>query len=77
MRNKNKLRGQLTVIGIMMVFISLVVFVAIRPVLVEVISDAGLTGTEALIAELFPTMILLGILGSLVLYFYPQRTERY
>jgi len=71
------LRGQLTVIGIMMVFISLITFIALRPVLVQAISDAGFTGSEKMIAEMFPFMILIGILGSLVLYLWPERTQNY
>jgi uncharacterized membrane protein (DUF373 family) len=75
--NGNKKRGQLSIMGIMMVFIMLIVYTALRPALVDVISNAGLTGTEGLIGDLFPTLILLGILGSLVLYLWPQRTQGY
>jgi len=70
-------RGQLSIMGILMVFIMLIVFIALRPALVQVISDAALTGTEGIIADLFPTLLLLGILGSLVLYIWPQRTQGY
>lgn len=66
-------RGQLTIIGIVMTAITLIVYVGIRPVIMSVLSDAGLTGTEKLIADLIPLVILVMILLSALHYGTPQR----
>lgn len=76
MRNNAK-RGQLSIMGIMMVFVTLVVYMAFRPALIEIISTMGLTGADKLIADLIPFIMLIGILASLVLYIWPQRTQSY
>lgn len=59
-----KHRGQNVVFGInkvILTIVCLVVYGAMYPLLVTVLSDMALTGMEALIGGLIPILILLGI----------------
>jgi len=68
-------RGQYTIYALFMTIITLIAYVAVYPVLTEVISDAGITGIEGTILSLCPLFILLFILLSAMWYVYPYREE--
>ena len=68
-------RGQYTIYALFMTIITLIAYVAVYPVLTEVISDAGITGIEGTILSLSPLFILLAILLSAMWYVYPYREE--
>ena len=68
-------RGQLTIVGVIMTFIALVAFIALAPVLIDLISNSGITGTEKTLLDFFPTLILLGIILGAYVYFAPTRTQ--
>lgn len=68
-------KGQFTIIGIILVFISLVTFLALEPALSEVIDDANMTGSAGLMADLFPFFFLAGILITLLMYTQPGRQQ--
>ena len=68
-------RGQLTIVGVIMTFIALVAFIALAPVLIDLISNSGITGTEKTLLDFFPTLILLGIIIGAYVYFAPTRTQ--
>ena len=68
-------RGQYTIYALLMTIITLIAYVAVYPVLTEVISDAGITGIEGTILSLSPLFILLAILLSAMWYVYPYREE--
>lgn len=72
---RGRSRGQFTVIGLIMVFIALLVYAGIHPVIVNTISDAGFTGADKIIADLIPFMFLVGILLSVLVYATPQRQQ--
>ncbi|RLF43419.1 MAG: hypothetical protein DRN18_00070 [Thermoplasmata archaeon] len=68
-------RGQYTIYALFMTIITLIAYVAVYPVLTQVISDAGITGIEGTILSLSPLFILLAILLSAMWYVYPYREE--
>jgi hypothetical protein len=70
-------RGQLTIIGIIMTIIGVIIYAVLYPVLDGIISDAGFTGTDALLAHLIPTVILLGLLATPIIYLQVSRQQNY
>jgi len=66
-------KGQFTIIGIILVFISLVTFLALEPALSDTIDAANLTGSAGLMADLFPFFFLAAILITLLMYTTPSR----
>lgn len=70
-----KSRGQLTAVGVVMVFVSLVVLAAFVPAITTVISDAALTGAAKTVADLIPFFFFVVIILSLLAYGTPQRQQ--
>lgn len=68
-------RGQFTVVGLVMVFITIIVYAGLYPVLTDVISDAQFTGATKMIADLMPFMFLIAILLALLAYTTPHREQ--
>jgi len=68
-------RGQLTIIGIIFLVVSLVVFVGLQPVLTELINTSipvSDTLTAAVLRLLVP-LVVIGIMISFLMYVLPQR----
>lgn len=68
-------RGQLTIIGIIFLLVSLVVFVGLQPVLNDLISIAipvSDTLTAAVLRLLVP-LVVIGIMVGFLVYVVPQR----
>jgi uncharacterized BrkB/YihY/UPF0761 family membrane protein len=68
-------RGQLTIIGIIFLLVSLVVFVGLQPVLNDLVSTAlpvSDTLTAAVLRLLVP-LVVIGIMISFLIYVLPQR----
>lgn len=64
-------KGQLTLIGLLIVFVTIVAFAAISPVLYDTISTYSAYGTgDRAIVDLFPLFLALTILISIVAYIY-------
>lgn len=55
-------RGQGQIPALIIMILALIVYGALYPLLIQTISDMSLTGATALIGNLIPFMILLGIL---------------
>lgn len=68
-------KGQYTVFALFMTIITLIAYVAVYPVLDEVINESGIGGIEGTILRLCPLFILLAILLSAMWYVYPYREE--
>ena len=68
-------RGQLTIIGIIFLLVSLVVFVGLQPVLLELVNSVIPTSdtlTAAVLRLLIP-LVVIGIMISFLMYVLPQR----
>lgn len=64
-------RGQITIIGLLIVFVTIIAFAAISPVLYDTISTYSAYGTgDRAIVDLFPIFLALTILISIVAYIY-------
>lgn len=64
-----KRKGQEAIIGLMMVFTTILVLTAISPTLYTAVSTYCYFGSaDKLIVQLFPLMIAVGILMSILLY---------
>lgn len=70
-----RMRGQVTIYGLIITFITLIAFIALNPVLEDVISDSGIESdtAEGTIIRLFSLVFLLAILASFLLYVSPRR----
>ena len=73
------LSGQFTVIGLMVVFVTLIVYVAIYPALNEIIQTnlSQFDPTTQLIIKLIPFFLLLAIILTVVFYVVPHREQVY
>ncbi|GEM_PF-6549915 len=80
-RNPVGKKGAFSIIGLVMTFVSLVVYVALLPVILELIEDAtanaGLDTATELVISLFPFLILIMIVVGMVYYAMPQRQVGY
>ena len=72
-------KAQITIVGILMVFITLVIFLAIMPAMNDVIdnatigANATITGeSEVIIVRLIPLMMLISIVVSIFVYVQPS-----
>jgi hypothetical protein len=68
-------RGQLTIIGIIFLLVSLVVFVGLQPVLNDLVTTAipvSDTLTAAVLRLLVP-LVVIGIMVGFLVYVVPQR----
>ena len=72
-------KAQITIVGILMVFITLVIFLAILPAMNGVIdnatigANATITGeSEVIIVRLIPLMMLISIVVSIFVYVQPS-----
>ena len=64
-------KGQITIIGLLIVFVTIVAFAAISPVLYDTISTYSAFGTgDRAVVNLFPLFLALTILISIVAYIY-------
>jgi len=76
--NKSKARAQLTVVGLMMVFLTVMVMASLMPTMIDKSQDMGdnLTteglDTEATLVELIPMFLIVVFLATLALYGSPQ-----
>lgn len=66
-------RGQFTIYGVIVTFITLFIYAVFYPLLQTVISSMALTGMELILAQLIPFLILLGIALIPLNYSQPQR----
>lgn len=66
----NMRKGQMTIPSIIMAVVSLIIFLALLPVVNQVISDhsGDMDAMTLIIVELFPLIIILCIVGSIVFY---------
>lgn len=73
--SKNK-KGQLTMIGLVIIFATVIVFAAIYPALSDVITTFLNTSTDTtlnIIVQLIPLLMFLGIVITLFMYVTPYR----
>ena len=76
---KHKMRGQFTIIALLMAFVGIIVLAVITPTVQSVIepllngSVANVTDTTKSIISLIPTMMWLGLMISVLIYIMPQR----
>ena len=71
-------RGQMSIIGMVMVFASLICFVALYPAMDEVITDFVANSTDTVlnvVVQLIPLFIALGIIITLFMYVSPHRPD--
>lgn len=66
-------RGQFTIYGVIVTIITLFIYAAFYPLLMDTISSMALTGMEAMLMQLIPFLILLGIALIPLNYSQPQR----
>jgi len=66
----NMSKGQMTIPSVIMAVITLIVFLALLPVVNEVISDhsGDMDTMTALIVDLYPLIVILCIVASVVFY---------
>lgn len=77
MEVNNMKKGQMTLIGLLIVFTTIVAFAAISPVLYDTISTYSAFGTgDRAIVNLFPLFLALVILISIVAYIYAGRPQQ-
>lgn len=71
--------GQMSLVGIVSAFISLVVYVALLPAINDVINDAlpELGSMEQTIIQLIPLILLLTIIMGIIIYGTPHWERRY
>lgn len=70
-----KMKGQLSIIGMIFLLVSLVIFVGLQPVLTALINTALPTAdslTQAVLRLMVP-LVAIGILMAFLLYVLPQR----
>ena len=65
-----KKKGQMTIIGLVMIVVSLVTLGAVMPIIIQSIADAQAcaTGSADTLLDFLPTMMVLGIFISIVVY---------
>ena len=69
--NVSKHKGQITIIGLLVVFVTIIAFASISPVLYDTISTYSAYGVgDRAIVDLFPIFLALTILISIVAYIY-------
>lgn len=72
--------GQFTIIGVIMVILTLMVLGALMPAITQTITDAKacVTGTPAILLDLIPVFLVVGIIMSIVIYATaPKDTQNY
>jgi hypothetical protein len=72
---EHKRRGQFTIYAVIVTVITLFIYAAFYPLLMNVISSMALTGMEATLAQLIPFLMLLGIALIPLNYSQPQRYQ--
>ena len=71
-----KHKGQMTIIGLLFVFVTIIAFAAISPVLYDTISTYSAYGTgDRAIVDLYPLFISLAVLISIVVYIYASNRQ--
>lgn len=71
-------KGQLTIVGIILIFVSVIVFASIYPALSEVITSFTNSSGDTMLnilVNLVPAFICLGIIITLFMYVSPYRPE--
>lgn len=72
-----KLKGQMTIIGLLFILVTIIAFAAISPVLYDTVSTYSAYGTgDRAIVDLYPLFIALAILLSIVVYIYAGSTRQ-
>lgn len=71
--NWKRYMAQYTIYALFMTALTLIAYVAIYPVLNQIVSDADISGIEGTIVSWFPLFILLFILWSAIWYVQPRR----
>lgn len=68
------MKGQMTIIGVMMGFVALVVYAAFLPAINDVIDDIlpEVDAMTGLVVRLIPFVLVIAIIGSIILYMRPQ-----
>jgi len=72
-------KGQMTVIGIVMLVVSLIVLGAFLPIITETINTAGgcVTGNALSVLQLIPFMFVLALFISIVIYATGGNRQQY
>lgn len=68
-------KGQVTIIGLFMIFVTLVAYAGISPVLNTFIDNIS-AGTDPMTGTLFkliPTVFVIGLIASIFVYSRPER----
>ena len=73
------MKAQLTLIGIVMVFVALIVFLALSPALDTVITDnsGSFSGGALILVQLIPFFFIVGIILALFFYISPSTPSPY
>jgi len=75
-----KRKGQLTIIGLISVFLLIIVFIALQPAInrvIQVAQNATNDSTEDLLLGLIPLIIIAMLISSIVLYLTPTFVRTY
>jgi hypothetical protein len=69
--NARTLKGQYTIYAMFMTVLTLIAYIAVHPLLDEIISTSGITGIEGTLISWAPLFIILFILWSAIWYVAP------
>ena len=74
---KNNKKGQMTIIGLILVAIMVIVLSYLMPVITEAISSGknttGISSSTSMLMDLIPGMFVLGIIITIFIYAMPYR----
>lgn len=73
----NKRKGQTTIIGVFLTFMTMVAYFSLRPALISTINSANLTAgsPEQIVAGLIDFFFIAAILIGFLFYVFPQRQQ--
>jgi len=70
-----KIQAQYTIYALFMTVLTLIAYVAVYPVLNQILSEAAIEGIEGTILSWIPLFILLFILWSAIWYVQPRQRQ--
>ena len=72
-------KGQFTIVGLIMVFLSIVVLGALMPSITQTITDAKacVTGVASTLLDLIPLFLVIGVIMAVVVYASVHREPQY
>lgn len=63
-------KGQLTILGVIMILLTLIVLGALMPTIIQVITDAKacVTGVSSILLDLIPVILVIGVIMGIIIY---------